>query len=192
MSGLVRGGRLSGQILIGWKHKSWDKRQSAVSVSKQPAENGHISFSVKVNRTHGFIHFVSQQITNYYLSVKPTTSQWMSEATDLVTDLVRMGYFFRRTRYCWSRRKCKAASRIGTLATGIVVTSCTTIQTLLLLNWQQRSWKGKLGALPVDVTLRPRPGCEVCSWAKNNLLVYHRNNVRPLGVLFVFMRNITV
>lgn len=42
------------------------------------------------------------------------------EATDLVTDLVRMGYFFRRRRYCCNSRIWMAASRIGRLSTGIV------------------------------------------------------------------------
>lgn len=42
------------------------------------------------------------------------------EATDLVTDLVRMGYFFRRSRYCCSSRRWMAASRTGRLSTGIV------------------------------------------------------------------------
>ena len=44
-------------------------------------------------------------------------------ATDLVTDLVRMGYFFRRTRYCWRRRTCTNASRTGRLSTGMVTSS---------------------------------------------------------------------
>lgn len=42
------------------------------------------------------------------------------EATDLVTDLVRTGYFFRRRRYCCNSRIWMAASRIGRLSTGIV------------------------------------------------------------------------
>lgn len=52
--------------------------------------------------------------------VKVSRLRWDKEATDLVTDLVRMGYFFRRRRYCCNSRIWIAASRIGRLSTGIV------------------------------------------------------------------------
>lgn len=64
-----------------------------------------------------------------------------NKATDLVTDLVRMGYFFRSTRYCCSKRKWMDASRTGRLSTGIV-SCCLTVQTSRLRDPQGRSWKG--------------------------------------------------